>query len=129
MHKLIALFYFILSLAGCDHADHTIVMRSTANGTDLIYSRVSVQGPTATFKCIHSRSGQCHYSVFQHECAAGPSCSAPVRQFAMAADTERGFAGLPRDFELCVSPDPTPMTRDCLNPGAANKASLASASH
>ncbi|HEY0198194.1 MAG TPA: hypothetical protein VGC19_06580 [Rhodanobacter sp.] len=128
MHKLIALFYFILALAGCDHAGRTIIMRSTTNGTDRIYSRVTVLGPTSTFECIHSRSGQCHYGVFERDCTTNPSCSAPIRQFAMAADTERGMADLPLDFELCVSADATPMTRDCLNPAAANKTSVASAS-
>jgi hypothetical protein len=127
MHKLIALFYFILTLAGCNHGGRTIVMRSTTDGTDLIYSRVIVQGPAATFHCIHSRSSQCHYSVFEHDCASGAACNAPIRQFAMAADTERGFADLPADFELCVSPGATPMNRSCLN-AAADKTSVASAS-
>ncbi len=128
MHKLITLFYFILALAGCDHAGRTIVMRSTANGTDLIYSRVTVLGPTSTFKCIRSRSGQCYYSVFEHACTSNAACSAPTRQFAMAVATERGVADLPLDFELCVSADATPVTRDCLNHGTTNKASVASAS-
>lgn len=127
MHKLIALFYFILSLAGCDHADRSIVMRSTVDGTDLFYSRVSVTAIDSVFRCIHSQSGQCHYGVFEHDCASTPACTAPLRQFAMNAGTERKLSDLPPDFELCVSADASPITRDCLRPETANKASLAAA--
>ena len=118
MHKLIALLYLIFSLAGCDHT-RTIVLRSTTDGTDLIYSRVTVLNLSTLFECIHSQSGHCYYGVFDHRCAATPTCTTPLQQFALDSDSQRRLGELPLDFELCVSADAAPMTRDCLMAGTA----------
>ena len=129
MHKLLVLFYFILSLAGCDHAGRTIVMRNTANGIDVIYSRVTVTGPIANFECIHSHSRQCYYALFEHDCSSQPSCApTPFKQFAMAVDTEQHITDLPQGFQLCASAEAKAMTRECLHPDATTKASVASVS-
>jgi hypothetical protein len=126
MHKLIALIYFILAIAGCDHAGRTIVMRSTADGVDLLYSRVTVLAATSTFECISSRSGQCHYSVFEHDCTSLPSCgAAPVRQFAIVAGSEQDVAGLPVEFQVCAEADAAATTSQCLHPAAAPRGAVA----
>jgi hypothetical protein len=115
MEKLIVLFYFILALAGCDHTGRTIVMRGTADGTDIIYSRVHDAAGTASFACIRSQSGECHYAVFEHDCSRKTACaSMPFAQFAVTADTTHDIANLPSGFVLCVSTDAKPMTSKCL---------------
>ncbi|MEP6900011.1 MAG: hypothetical protein ABI870_15910 [Rhodanobacter sp.] len=129
MHKLIVLLYFFLSLAGCDHPGRTIVMRSSTDGIDLLYSRVTVFGSTSTFECIQSRSGRCHYGVFEHDCTSMPGCKAPSQQFALDVDRKQRLIDLPADFELCVSADAGAMSSDCLRPGAKVGEALASTSN
>jgi hypothetical protein len=119
MHKLITLLYLIFSLAGCDHT-RTIVLRSSVDGADQLYSRTTVLTLSTLFECIHSQSGHCYYGVFSHQCAATPACTAPLQQFALNSDSQRRVLDLPPDFELCVSAEATPMTRDCLLAGAAS---------
>lgn len=122
MDKLIALCCFVLSLFGCDVGGSTFVHRTSANGSDVLYSKAHVQAGVARFECVRSASGQCHYAVYPRDCAqpaatgAGPQasrCGAEAKQrFAIAAGESRQFAGL-RDFRLCVSPDGGMRGPDC----------------
>jgi hypothetical protein len=130
MHKLLVLFYLVLSLAGCDHAGRTIVRHSTVNGVDVIYSQVTVLGAGANFECIQSRSGQCHYAVFKRDCSQQRSCpSAPLKQFAMAVNTKLHVINPPHGFQFCVSAEDKAMTRECLQDDAATKALAGPAPH
>lgn len=130
MHKLLVLFYLVLSLAGCDHAGRTIVKHSTVNGVDVIYSRVTVFGPAADFHCIDSRSGQCHYALFKRDCSRQRSCpSAPLKQFAIAVNTKLHMINVPHGFQFCVSAEDKAMTRECLYDDAATKTLAGPVSH
>ncbi|MFC5582487.1 hypothetical protein [Rhodanobacter terrae] len=129
MHRLLALLCLILSLAGCDYAGNTIVRRSTVNGVHVMYSKVTVFGPSADFDCVQSRSGQCRYAVFKRDCSQQRSCaSTPFMQFALAVDTRLHLTHLPHGFQFCVSADTADMTRECLHTEAATKPSTASVS-
>ncbi|KRE89678.1 hypothetical protein ASG87_05015 [Frateuria sp. Soil773] len=117
MYQLVALLYFILALAGCDRPGRTVVQRTTAGGIDLVYSRVHMLDRRASFDCIGSSTGSCHYALFDRDCpAAGPCAIAPFRQFALRAGSAQDLAGLPADFRLCVTEEAKPMTGDCLRP-------------
>lgn len=108
--KLSALFFYVLSLFGCDVGRDTFVDRISIDGAQSLYSKATVEAGVARFECLRSVSGQCHYTVFPRECdAATPSAkdkvdctSRPIEQFAVANGDSRQIAGL-RDFRLCVS--------------------------
>lgn len=118
MRNFMALAYFLLALMGCDSwGDKTIVMRSSANGDYVIYSKTRVAADVAKFECIKSASGSCHYLLFPRDCKtsgkAGAACMAqPFEQFALASGTTREIVGLPSGFEQCVSHEAKLMTPD-----------------
>jgi hypothetical protein len=108
--RLSALFFYVLSLFGCDVGRDTFVDRVSIDGAQALYSKATVEAGVARFECVRSASGQCHYTLFPRECdAAGASTkgnadclSRPIQQFAVANGDSRQIAGL-RDFRLCVS--------------------------
>ncbi|WP_158884921.1 hypothetical protein [Rhodanobacter sp. L36] len=126
MHKLVTLFCIAAALTGCNRPDRTIVMRSNANGTDSINSRVTVFGSKSTFACVDSRSGQCHYSVFAHACTEVATCDeSPVLELIVAAGQKQSVNSLPTDFQLCVNADAAPKSSQCLHPDAAGQHAVA----
>lgn len=129
MNKFIALYYFLLSLFGCDIGGSTFVHRASIDGRDTLYSKVVAQPGVARFECLRSASGQCHYTVFPGTCSSAPipapgpatrstsrrsgRCpSGPVERFAIANGDSRRIAALPR-FRVCVSADSGTRGPDC----------------
>ena len=118
--KLMALFYFVLSLFGVDVGGSTFVHRSSANGADILYSKATAQAGVARFECVRSASGQCHYTVYPGDCTRGPAAtrnsdgcrSEPVDRFVLADGDSRQIAGL-HDFRLCVSAEGGEPAPDC----------------
>lgn len=122
--KLLALFYFALSLFGCDIGRSTFVDRISADGVDSLYSKATVEAGFARFECLRSASGQCYYTLFPRECAKTPDAngqhdtrclSRPVERFAVANGESRLFPGL-RNFRVCVSADGKALGVDCMMP-------------
>jgi hypothetical protein len=119
MNKLIALFYMLLSVAGCDQG-RTVVVHSITNGQDVIYSRVHVSGLLATFRCIRSQSGQCHYTVVANECApASAACTSPPTVFTVPEGDTLSLTTLPPGFQSCVTATASP-DGDCAQLIASN---------
>ncbi|HZX79200.1 hypothetical protein [Lysobacter sp.] len=108
--KLSALFFYVLSLFGCDVGRDTFVDRISIDGAQALYSKATVEAGVARFECVRSASGQCVYTLFPRECdganasAKGKAdcLSQPIEQFVVANGDTRQIAGL-RDFRLCVS--------------------------
>ncbi|MGH8076275.1 MAG: hypothetical protein ACREPE_02975 [Lysobacter sp.] len=121
MNKLIALFYFVLSLYGCDVGGTTFVHRTHVDGTDTLYSSVAAQPGAARFVCLRSASGQCYYTLFPRDCMAtsaptdnriGRCRSAPIKRFAIAEGNSRKIADAQR-FRPCVSAEAGSPGPDC----------------
>ncbi|MGO1003723.1 hypothetical protein [Lysobacter sp. CA196] len=131
MRNFTALLYYLFALLGCDMGATTIVHRASANGVDIIDSEVRVTDRIAKFECLASQSGQCHYTLFHHDCAAVASTGAAKQpaadakpctgqafeRFAMIAGTDKEVIGLEPGFKLCVSAEDQAMTADCKNAG------------
>ena len=112
MNKFIALLPLLLALAGCEQG-RTVVVHSIANGHDVVYSKVSVTGPLASFRCLRSESGECHYTVVANECApASAMCASPPLHFAVREGDMRINTTLPAGFQSCVTATPAP-DEDC----------------
>ena len=120
--KLTALFYFVLSLFGCDVDSSSFVHRSSVDGSDVLYSKAAVHSGVARFECLRSASGECHYTAFPRDCdsatdgAAEATCKhRPIERFAVAQGDIREVAGLV-DFRLCVDTGPAVPGPDCEPP-------------
>lgn len=110
MNKLIALFYFVLSLYGCDIGSSTFVHQARSGGADTLHSKVVAQPTGARFECVRSASGRCHFTVFPRPCAGSPDGASrapgectpdPTGRFAVADGQSMKIPGL-RDFRVCV---------------------------
>ncbi|QNK00613.1 hypothetical protein [Dyella telluris] len=107
MEKLILLFYLLLSLAGCEPS-RSVVTHEFVNGTDVIYSKIQITGELATFRCLRSQSGQCHYTVLSGACGTRKvNCEPPITVFTMRQGDTLLLTRLPEDFASCVTPSPT----------------------
>ena len=121
MRNLMASLYFLLSLLGCDGGGTTYATRATVDGQDVVYGTARVRAGIVQFECLRSASGQCHYTVYPRECTADPAPASPppacaplpVERFTLKAGARRDVVGMSPTFELCVSHDARPLTRDC----------------
>lgn len=108
MNKFIALLPLLLALAGCEQG-HTVVVHSIADGHDVVFSKVNVTGPLASFRCLRSESGECHYTVVANDCApASEACASPPLHFAVREGDIRVNTTLPAGFQSCVSATQAP---------------------
>ena len=108
MNKFIALIPLLLVLAGCNQGS-TVVVHSIVDGHDVVYSKVNVTGQLASFRCLHSESGQCHYTVVANDCApASEACASPPLQFAVREGDIRLNTTLPAGFQSCVTATAAP---------------------
>lgn len=104
MDKLFALLAFLASLVGCDGARDTIVHRVVSDGTDLLFSRASVQDGVTRLDCVRSASGRCHYLVLPRDCTSISACDGDARRFVVPQGDTRQVTGLTA-FRLCVESD------------------------
>ena len=102
MHELIALLSLVLSLFGL-HLGGTRYTHEVDQGATQMYSEAWTDGDRASFECVRSSSGRCHYRVMPSHCAADPCRQATLRQFAVAEGATRVVPGLP-EFRLDVAP-------------------------
>jgi hypothetical protein len=102
MDKFFALFAFLASLIGCDGGRDTVVHRIAGAGSDVLFSRATVQDGVARFDCVRSASGTCHYLVLPHGCMTGQPCASHADRYDVAAGDSRQVTGL-HAFRLCVS--------------------------
>jgi len=108
MEKLILLFYLLLSLTGCQPTQ-TVVIHELDNGADLIYSKIQITTELATFRCLRSRSGLCHYTVLERSCSTSRvNCDPPITVFTMRQGDTLLLSHLPDDFATCVTSAATP---------------------
>ena len=123
MNRLIAVFYFVLSLYGFD-VGSTIVDRINVDGSPALHSQVVAQPGVARFECLRSASGLCHYTLYPRECApaAAPRgkrmdrCpTGAIRHFAVADGGSHQVTGLQR-YRMCVSADERIPGPDCRIP-------------
>ncbi len=103
MEKLILLFYLLLSLTGCEPT-RNVVTHEAVNGIDLIYSKIQITGALATFRCLRSESGECHYTVLSGSCGTRQlNCKPPITVFSMREGDTLLLTRLPEDFTSCVT--------------------------
>ncbi len=129
MRLLSALWSCLLGIVGCQgHANFDLstdarretVVHTSERGVAVIFSRTTYRGGLATFRCVDSRSGHCHYQVYAAcaAAAAGSAASAAcaprmLQQFDLQVGQRREIGGLPRDFGQCVVPETSAAPQPC----------------
>jgi len=111
MSKLIALFQFLLALAGFSSGGTTWTSQVHDNG-QVLSSRAHAQDGVARFECLDSSSGLCHYTLYPQHCAGNACADKPLQRFAVARGATRQIAGLP-GFRLCVDSADAALGPDC----------------
>lgn len=129
MRLLSALWSCLLGIVGCQgHANLDLstsahretVVHASEDGVAVIFSRTSYRGGLATFRCVDSRSGHCHYQVYTcaAPAAAGSAAAAScaprmLQEFDLQVGQRRDIGGLPRDFGQCVAPETPAAPQPC----------------
>lgn len=112
MDKLILLFYLLLALTG-GSPGRTVVTHSIVNGEDVIDSQIRIIGELASFHCLRSKTGVCHYTLLPNSCAtAGNGCKPALSTFSMREGDTLVVTTLPADFRSCVTASPA-APREC----------------
>jgi hypothetical protein len=118
MRLLTSMLYCLLALFGCDGKNTTTtVTRSQVNGQDTLFSRTTQDQDAATFQCVRSSSGRCHYLVFEETCrsdaaTARPCARTPMDHFSLKVGERRLVKGLAGQVKDCVQAEtPGPGTR------------------
>jgi hypothetical protein len=118
MRLLTSMLYCLLALFGCDgKSTTTTVIRSQVDGQDTLFSRTTQDQDEATFQCVGSSSGRCHYQVIEETCAAGAAADSaqcvqsPLDDFSLQVGEKRLLKGLAGRVKNCVQAQtPGPQT-------------------
>jgi len=130
MRLLSMLWSCLLGIAGCQgHANLDLstsasresVVHTSERGVAVIFSRTTYRGGLATFRCVDSRSGRCHYQVYATCTAPGapagndPAACVPrmLQEFDLPVGQRREIGGLSPDFDQCVTPETPSATQRC----------------
>ncbi|RXQ98913.1 hypothetical protein [Pseudoxanthomonas composti] len=120
MRLLTSMLYCLLALFGCDGGStSTTVTRRQLDGQDILFSRTTVEAGQATFQCVRSSSGRCHYQVFEEACAAAdpahpPQCArTALDQFSLAVGERRQVKGLAAQVKDCVDTEASTLATRC----------------
>ncbi|MET0288807.1 MAG: hypothetical protein ABW178_04205 [Pseudoxanthomonas sp.] len=120
MRLLTSMLYCLLALFGCnDGTSTTTVTRSQRDGEDTLFSRTTLDRGLATYQCVRSVTGRCHYQLFEETCTGAADganttqCArTPMDQFSLAVGEAREVKGLAGAVKDCVQSDvPGPETR------------------
>ena len=123
MTKLAALFWFALSLFGCNPHGQTVIVQSNSNGQQTLRSEVDIVHGVATFRCVASSSGVCHYTLYTDNCRGAAGCTRkPIQAFGLPVgrrlvDTDRSPG-----FVHCVGVSADTTQAECAEDGSPSHA-------
>jgi hypothetical protein len=120
MTKLAALFWFALSLFGCAPHGQTVIVQSSTNGQQTLRSETDIVHGVATFRCVASSSGMCHYTIYADDCRATPGCTRkPIRAFRLPVGQRLVDTDHPPGFVHCVGVSADTAQAECAGGGLA----------
>lgn len=110
MRIITSLMSCLMALAGCDEKPSvTTITRVSDGGTDVVFSKTTLEDGVAMFQCFKSDSGRCHYLIYAERCppaATGGQAACDrttLDQFALSEGQRREIRGLPGNFRHCVA--------------------------
>ncbi len=124
MIKLAALFWFALSLFGCNPHGHTVIVQSSVNGHQTLRSEVDIVQGIATFRCVTSSSGVCHYALYADHYRGTAECTGkPLQAFGLPVGQRLVDTGQPPGFVHCVGVSADTAHAECAGGDAPGDAS------
>lgn len=113
MRLITATLTFVLTLSSCEQAlTISSVTREYADNGYRLYSEAQVRKGVGKFNCVASASGQCHYAVYERDCAADGCDLVSPRVFTVAVGNKLERSGMPDHPQVCVDAARTPAA-DC----------------
>ncbi|MGN6191000.1 MAG: hypothetical protein ACTHM4_02510 [Rhodanobacteraceae bacterium] len=114
MTKLAALFWFALSLFGCNPHGQTVIVQSSTNGQQTLRSEVDIVHGVATFRCVASSSGVCHYAIYANKCQDAAGCThKPIHAFGLPVGQRLVDTDQPPGFVHCVGVSADSAQAEC----------------
>ncbi|HJU25553.1 MAG TPA: hypothetical protein VJ722_02640 [Rhodanobacteraceae bacterium] len=121
MTKLAALFWFALSLFGCNPHDQTVIVQSSSKGQQTLRSEVDIVHGIATFRCVASSSGVCHYAIYADNCRATAGCRRkPLHAFGLPVGQRLVDTDQPPGFVHCVGVSADTVQAECAGGGSTS---------
>jgi hypothetical protein len=120
MTKLAALFWFALSLFGCAPHGQTVIVQSSINGQQTLRSEMDIVHGVATFRCVASSSGVCHYALYADNCRGTTGCTRkPTRTFGLPVGQRLVDTDHPPGFVHCVGVSADTAQAECAGDDSA----------
>jgi hypothetical protein len=113
MTKLAALFWFALSLFGCNPHGQTVIVQSSSNGRQTLRSEMDIVHGIATFRCVASSSGVCHYALYADNCPTAGCTRKPIRAFGLPVGQQLVDTDHPPGFVHCVGVSADTAQAEC----------------
>ncbi|HEX5354255.1 MAG TPA: hypothetical protein VFW60_09260 [Rhodanobacteraceae bacterium] len=121
MTKLAALFWFALSLFGCNPHGQTVIVQSSTNGQQTLRSEVNILHGIATFRCVASSSGVCHYAIYADNCRATTGCTRkPIHAFGLPVGQRLVDTDQQPGFVHCVGVSADSTQAECAGGGSSS---------
>lgn len=118
MTKLAALFWFALSLFGCNPHGQTVIVQSSTNGHQTLRSEVDIVHGVATFRCVSSSSGVCHYVLYADNCRGAAACTRkPIQAFGLPVGQRLVDTDQRPGFVHCVGVSADTAQAECAGGG------------
>jgi hypothetical protein len=115
MTKLAALFWFALSLFGCAPHGQTVIVQSSSNGQQTLRSEMDIVHGIATFRCVASSSGVCHYALYADNCRGTAACTRkPIQAFGLPVGQRLVDTDQPQGFVHCVGANADTAQVECV---------------
>lgn len=119
MTKLAALFWFALSLFGCAPHGQTVIVQSSTNGRQTLRSETDIVHGVATFRCVASSSGVCHYMLYTDNCHGTAGCTRkPIQAFGLPVGQRLVDTDQPPGFIHCVGASADTAQAECAGGGS-----------
>lgn len=116
MRFFTALLYYLMALAGCHQATGTTQITHIArNGVEVLFSKTFTEPGNASFHCLASQSGSCHYLLYVVRCESGSTrCQRQeLDHFDLDVGQVHNVEGLDDGFRQCAAAETMPRLEGC----------------
>jgi hypothetical protein len=119
MTKLAALFWFALSLFGCNPHGQTVIVQSSTNGQQTLRSEVDILHGISTFRCFAISRCVWHFDHYAVNCRGTRGCTRkPIQAFGLPVGQRLVDTDQPPGFVHCVGVSADTAQDECAGSGS-----------
>jgi hypothetical protein len=94
-------------------------VQSSTNGQQTLRSEVDIVHGVATFRCVASSSGVCHYALYADNCRGTAACTRkPIQAFGLPVGQRLVDTDQPQGFVHCVGVSADTAQAECAGGGS-----------